>query len=154
MVGNGWRQLWTGRPGQSGRRPWRWWRRRRPGWPEHARVAAAAQPSACMGQAAQAPVLHARMLSPRQYNNTVEDLLKVAGNPARDFGGGADTQLDDLGVERRANAAAGDRPPGGRAAGDVVALRRHGAATASSRSSTPSGCAPSATRCRRSSASS
>ena len=64
-----------------------------------------AQPSACMGQPAQAPVLHARMLSPRQYNNTVEDLLKVGGNPARDFGGGADTQLDDLGAERRANAA-------------------------------------------------
>jgi hypothetical protein len=65
-----------------------------------------AQPSACMGRPAEAPVLHARMLSPRQYNNTVEDLLKVAGNPARDFGGGADTQLDDLGAERRANAAA------------------------------------------------
>ena len=58
----------------------------------------------CGGGAA-AP-LHARMLSPRQYNNTVEDLLKVGGNPARDFGGGADTQLDDLGAERRANAAA------------------------------------------------
>jgi len=65
-----------------------------------------AQPSACMGRPAEAPVLHARMLSPRQYNNTIEDLLKVGGNPARDFGGGADTQLDDLGAERRANAAA------------------------------------------------
>ncbi len=46
------------------------------------------------------------MLSPRQYDNTIEDLLKVGGNPAREFGGGADTQLDDLGAERRANAAA------------------------------------------------
>ena len=64
------------------------------------------QPSACMGRPAETAVLHARMLSPRQYDNTVEDLLKVGGNPARDFGGGADTQLDDLGAERRANAAA------------------------------------------------
>jgi hypothetical protein len=59
-----------------------------------------------MGRMGGAPVLHARLLSPRQYDNTVEDLLKVGGNPARDFGGGADTQLDELGAERRANAAA------------------------------------------------
>ncbi len=62
-------------------------------------------PAACMGSG-QAGVLHARLLSPRQYNNTIEDLLKVDGDPAREFGGGADTQLDDLGAERRANAAA------------------------------------------------
>ena len=61
-------------------------------------------PMACAG--GKAGVLRARMLTPRQYNNTVEDLLRIGGNPARDFGGGADTQLDDLGVERRANAAA------------------------------------------------
>jgi hypothetical protein len=30
----------------------------------------------------------------------------VGGNPSKDFGGGVDTQLDDLAVERRANAAA------------------------------------------------
>jgi hypothetical protein len=63
-------------------------------------------PAACMGRPAEAPVLHARLLSPRQYDNTVEDLLKVGGNPAKEFGGGVDTQLDDLGAERRANAAA------------------------------------------------
>src|SRR4051794_1076810 len=67
---------------------------------------AGAQPTACMGRAAEASVLHARMLSPRQYDNTVQDLLKVAGSPAKDFGGGTDTQLDDVGAERRANAAA------------------------------------------------
>ncbi|HXU82937.1 MAG TPA: DUF1588 domain-containing protein, partial [Polyangia bacterium] len=65
-----------------------------------------AHPTACMGRPPEASVLHARMLSPRQYNNTVADLLKVGGNPASAFGGGADTQLDDLGAERRANAAA------------------------------------------------
>jgi hypothetical protein len=63
-------------------------------------------PSACAGSMTEAAVLHARMLSPRQYDNTVQDLLAVGGNPSRDFGGGADTQLDDLGAERRANAAA------------------------------------------------
>jgi hypothetical protein len=64
------------------------------------------QPMACTGGKPGAAVLRARMLSPRQYDNTVEDLLKVGGNPARNFGGGADTQLDDLGAERRADAAA------------------------------------------------
>ena len=53
-----------------------------------------------------APVLNARMLSPDQYDNTVEDLFKITGHPAKDFGNGFDTQLDDLGAERRANAAA------------------------------------------------
>ncbi len=43
---------------------------------------------------------------PASTTTRIEDLLKVGGNPARDFGGGADTQLDDLGAERRANAAA------------------------------------------------
>jgi hypothetical protein len=61
-------------------------------------------PMNCM--TTQAPALHARLLSPTQYNNTVQDLLKVGGNPAKDFGGGVDVQLDDLGAERRANAAA------------------------------------------------
>lgn len=63
-------------------------------------------PASCMAAGAQASVLQARMLSPRQYDNTVADLLKVGGNLARDFGGGADAQIDDLGAERRANAAA------------------------------------------------
>jgi hypothetical protein len=64
-------------------------------------------PSAsCPAGAARAPALHARMLSPRQYENTVLDLLGVGGHPAQAFGGGADTQLDELGAERRANAAA------------------------------------------------
>ncbi len=53
-----------------------------------------------------APALHARWLSPSQYNNTLVDLVKVEGNPSKDFGGGVDAQLDDLSVERRANAAA------------------------------------------------
>ncbi len=53
-----------------------------------------------------APTLHAHLLTPSQYNNTVLDLVKVAGNTSKDFGGGVDTQLDDLAVELRANAAA------------------------------------------------
>jgi hypothetical protein len=64
------------------------------------------QPAACANAAPVASALHARLLSPRQYDNTVADLLGVGGNHARAFGGGADTQLDDLGAERRANAAA------------------------------------------------
>jgi hypothetical protein len=54
----------------------------------------------------QAAALHASLLSPSQYDHTVLDLLQVNGDPAKSFGGGAATQLDDLGVERRANAAA------------------------------------------------
>ncbi|HEX9295033.1 MAG TPA: hypothetical protein VF881_04345, partial [Polyangiaceae bacterium] len=54
----------------------------------------------------QAPVLHARLLTPSQYNNSVSDLVKIGGNPSKDFGGGTGGHLDDLSVERRANAAA------------------------------------------------
>jgi hypothetical protein len=50
--------------------------------------------------------LHARLLTPSQYDNTITDLIKVGGDPSKDFGGGVATQLDDLGVELRANAAA------------------------------------------------
>lgn len=53
-----------------------------------------------------APVLHARLLSPSQYDNSVEDLLKVNDHPAREFGGGIAARLDEVEVERRANAAA------------------------------------------------
>ena len=55
---------------------------------------------------AHAPALHARLLTPSQYDNTVSDLVKVGGDPSKDFGGGVATQLDDLSVELRANAAA------------------------------------------------
>jgi hypothetical protein len=50
--------------------------------------------------------VQARLLSPTQYNNTVVDLLKVGGDPSKDFGGDVSGSLDDLSVERRANAAA------------------------------------------------
>jgi len=60
--------------------------------------------SDCQGP--HAPALHARLLTPSQYDNTVTDLVKLDGDPAKDFGGGVATQLDDLGVELRANAAA------------------------------------------------
>jgi Protein of unknown function (DUF1588)/Protein of unknown function (DUF1592)/Protein of unknown function (DUF1595)/Protein of unknown function (DUF1585) len=53
-----------------------------------------------------APPFRARLLSPTQYNNTVSDLVKVGGDPSKDFGGAVSGQLDDLSVERRANAAA------------------------------------------------
>jgi hypothetical protein len=53
-----------------------------------------------------APALHARLLTPSQYDNTISDLVKVGGDPSKDFGGGVATQLDDLSVELRANAAA------------------------------------------------
>jgi hypothetical protein len=53
-----------------------------------------------------APALHARLLTPSQYEHTVEDLLKVVDHPAKEFGGGVSAKLDEVGVERRANAAA------------------------------------------------
>lgn len=53
-----------------------------------------------------APVLNARLLTPSQYDHTIEDLLKVVDHPAKDFGGGVAARLDEVAVERRANAAA------------------------------------------------
>jgi hypothetical protein len=53
-----------------------------------------------------APALKARLLTPSQYEHTVEDMVKVADHPAKDFGGGVSAKLDEVAVERRANAAA------------------------------------------------
>jgi hypothetical protein len=53
-----------------------------------------------------APVLHARLLTPSQYDHSVLDLLQVAGAPSKGFNNGVEAQLDDLAVELRANAAA------------------------------------------------
>jgi hypothetical protein len=53
-----------------------------------------------------APPLHARLLTPSQYDNTVQDLLRVGDHPAKEFGGGVAAKLDEVAVERRANAAA------------------------------------------------
>lgn len=53
-----------------------------------------------------AAVLHARLLTPSQYDNSVLDLLKVSGTPSKGFNSGVDSRLDDLGIELRANAAA------------------------------------------------
>ncbi|HEY2900600.1 MAG TPA: DUF1588 domain-containing protein [Polyangia bacterium] len=57
-------------------------------------------------QQPQAATLRARLLSPSQYDNTVQDLLQVAGDPASGFTGAGFAQLDDSAVEQRANAAA------------------------------------------------
>lgn len=53
-----------------------------------------------------APVLNARLLTPSQYEHSIEDMLKVADHPAKDFGGGVAARLDEVAVEQRANAAA------------------------------------------------
>jgi hypothetical protein len=60
-----------------------------------------APPTDCTAK--HAPVLHARLLTPSQYNNTVSDLVKVVGDLSKGFGGGVGAQLDDL----SANAATG-----------------------------------------------
>src|SRR5690349_19334819 len=52
------------------------------------------------------PVLHARLLTPSQYDHAVEDLLKVGDHLAEDFGGGVAARLDEVAVEQRADAAA------------------------------------------------
>jgi hypothetical protein len=77
-----------------------------PGTPGNPGTPGGTEPAAnCNAAGATAGALHARLLSPAQYDNTIEDLFHVTGHPAKDFGGGADTQLDDLAAERRANAA-------------------------------------------------
>ena len=65
-----------------------------------------ASPAQCAQASASAPVLHARLLTPSQYEHAVEDLLKVNDHPAKEFGGGVAARLDEVAVERRANAAA------------------------------------------------
>jgi hypothetical protein len=57
-------------------------------------------------QSPQAAALDARLLSPSQYDNTVEDILQVTGDPAQGFTGVGFAQLDDAAVEQRADAAA------------------------------------------------
>ena len=47
-----------------------------------------------------------RLLSSRQYDHTLEDLLKVTGEPGKDLGDKEFEQLDDTRVEQRANVAA------------------------------------------------
>ncbi|HXI59634.1 MAG TPA: DUF1587 domain-containing protein, partial [Polyangia bacterium] len=56
-------------------------------------------------QQPQAAALNARLLSPSQYDNTVQDLLQVGGDPAKGFAGAGFAQVDDAAVEQRANAA-------------------------------------------------
>ena len=63
-------------------------------------------PAQCAQASPSAPVLHARLLTPSQYEHAIEDLLKVGDRPAKEFGGGVAARLDELAVERRANAAA------------------------------------------------
>ncbi len=85
--------------------------------PRHDGPAGTANEAICLDPTRpHAPVLHARLLLASQYNNTIEDVLKVAeietgvdgrGRPSAVLGGyGADVQLDDLAAERRATAAA------------------------------------------------
>ena len=57
-------------------------------------------------QQPQAAALNARLLSPSQYDNTVQDILQVGGDPANGFSGAGFAQLDDSAVEQRADAAA------------------------------------------------
>jgi hypothetical protein len=55
-----------------------------------------------------ASVLHARLLSPSQYDNTIQDLLNVGGDPAGTYhvSGGDGTALDQTALAFRAQAAA------------------------------------------------
>lgn len=64
-------------------------------------------PSSCaQPEQSNAPVLHARLITPSQYEHTVQDLLKVTGNVGRELAGGVSAHLDDVALEQRANAAA------------------------------------------------
>jgi hypothetical protein len=61
--------------------------------------------SACAGAGPNAVPLHARLLSPAEYDHAVEDLVQVTGKPANAFAAGASVQLDPAAVEVRANVA-------------------------------------------------
>jgi len=54
----------------------------------------------------QASALQARLLTPSQYSNSVQDILQVTGDPAKGFTGGGFSRLDESALEQRANAAA------------------------------------------------
>jgi hypothetical protein len=56
----------------------------------------------------QASPLHARLLSPRQYDNTILDLLKIGGSPAEtgNVAGGETAALDSTALQFRANTTA------------------------------------------------
>jgi hypothetical protein len=62
----------------------------------------------CGGAMAQPSPVHARLLSPAQYDNTVLDLLKVGGTPAEasNVAGGETAALDATALQFRASAAA------------------------------------------------
>jgi hypothetical protein len=64
--------------------------------------------SSCTPGALAASPVHARLLSPSQYDNTVLDLLGVSGDPAGKYNvaGGETAALDKTALEFRANAAA------------------------------------------------
>lgn len=49
----------------------------------------------------EAPPLYARLLTPSQYEHTVEDMLHIGDHPAKEFG----AKLDEVGVAQRATAA-------------------------------------------------
>jgi hypothetical protein len=57
---------------------------------------------------AQASPVHARLLSPSQYDNTIQDLLKIGGSPAEtnNVAGGETAALDKTALQFRATAAA------------------------------------------------
>lgn len=50
----------------------------------------------------QAAAIHARLLAPTQYDNSLLDILEVSGTPSKGFGQG----LDDVALEQRATVAA------------------------------------------------
>jgi len=62
----------------------------------------------CVGTTVQASPVHARLLSPSQYDNTIQDLLKVGGSPAEtnNVAGGETAALDKTALQFRANASA------------------------------------------------
>jgi len=65
-------------------------------------------PADCVGAPAQASAVHARLLSPSQYDNTIQDLLSVGGSPAEtnNLAGGETAALDKTALGFRATAAA------------------------------------------------
>src|SRR4051812_25338833 len=60
-----------------------------PGGPPGGLMPGETPPPSCMNATvARATALHARLLTPSQYDNTIADLVRVGGDPAAAFGGG------------------------------------------------------------------
>jgi len=68
-------------------------------------AAGAGPPSSVDCSRPHAAPFHGLLLTPSQYDHALEDIVKVTDDLAKDFGAGVAARLDEVEVERRADAA-------------------------------------------------